>query len=105
MWSKICSDRVTTRAIMVYFNKPTVGPDNDIEEDTYREFEELVSSGDMSWAVGWVISLGKELEARKAEVRELKDKLRGVVSGRNCKNWGVLLFFVQRVSVIKPTSC
>lgn len=82
-----------------------MGPNNDIEEDTYSEFEEMVSSGDMSRAVGWAISLGKELEARKAEVWELKDKLRGVVSGRNCKNWGVLLFFVKRVSVIKPTSC
>ncbi len=50
--------RVKTRAIIVPFTRPIVGPDNDVDEETYYEFEELtvparcqrVWGGQLGWA-------------------------------------------------------
>ena len=78
--------RVITRAIMVDFSLPAIGPQSDHEDE-----EELFSSGCVSKAIGWAIKTGKELEGKREEITYFSQMLKGVFSGRNCKNWAMLL--------------
>ena len=91
--------RVITRAIMVDFSLPAVGPQTDHEDEAFAELEELLSSGCVSKAIGWAIRTGKELEGKR-EITYFSQKFKGVFSGRICKNWAMLLFFVDKVSII-----
>ena len=93
--------RVRSRATVIQFKEPAIAPCNDNEEDTFTEFEELISSGKMSTMVGWAISLGKAVSstAGKKEVVEIKEMLRGTYNGRNLQNWSLLLFFLKKVGL------
>lgn len=89
--------RVCTRATVLNFVEPSVGPSTEEEEDVFPELEELISSGEISKCIGWAISLGQRDNLRE-DVLAIKDKLRGVMGGRKCKNWAIILYFVKQVS-------
>ena len=80
---------------MIPFKEPSIGPSNEDKQDTFTEFECLISSGVMSSMVGWAIQQGKAVTDQEGrdEVVAIKDTLRGVYSGRSCQNWALLLFF------------
>ena len=80
--------------MLIPFKEPPVGPTNEDEEDTFTEFEGLLSLGVLSLMVGWAIQQGKNITSQegKQEVVELKDSIREVFQGRCCHNWGLLLF-------------
>ena len=50
--------RVQTRATVILFEEPTIGPTNE-DEDTSTEFENILSTGVPSSMVGWAIEQGK----------------------------------------------
>ena len=79
---------------MVDFSLPAIGPQSDHEDGAFAELEELFSSGCVSKAIGWAIKTGKELEGKR---EYFSQKLKGVFSGRICKNWAMLL---DKVSII-----
>ena len=83
---------VCTRAAIICFVDPPVGPSS--EED---ELEELIHGGELSRAIGWAIQLGQRLSSCRQDILDIKEKLRGVMSGRKIQNWGMMLFFVKQV--------
>ena len=90
-----------TRATVIPFKEPQIGPVSEDEDDTFAEFESLLSSGVLSSMVGWAIQQGKTVATTdgKEEVLELKESIRGIFQGRNCQNWALLLFFVKEVGL------
>ncbi len=86
-----------TRAAILNFCLPSIGPNDDEEEEVFAELEDLVIGGEVSSCVGWAIALGKQPKKLREEVLQVKDRLRGVFKGRNCKNWATLLFFLKKV--------
>ena len=90
---------VVTRANVVCFSLPTVAPSTDEEEAAFAEIEDLLFSGELSSAIGWAISVGKQLSCCREEIRELKKLTQ--LQGRSSQNWAILLFFVKRVRRFK----
>ena len=91
--------RVASRAVVIPFKQPMVGPVDDEEEEVFAELEQLLSSGVMSSMIGWAICQGTAVAAPdgKKEVAAIKEGLRGLHQGRTLKNWGLLLFFLKKV--------
>ena len=95
--------RVKSRAVIINFSSPGIGPSNQEEEKTRMELEGLINTGDMTVLIGWAIAQGKSLTSADG-IRELlqsKEALRGLYQGRCCQNWALLLFFLKRVSSIQ----
>jgi len=82
---------------------PTVAPELDYEEDAFAELEDLLSSGSTSSTIGWAIKVGENLDEKREEIRSFEEKLKGIFSGRHCKNWGILLYFLGKVSTSVST--
>ena len=92
--------RVRSRAVVIPFNGPSVGPEDAIEDELFDFLERVLESNRLSQCIGWVISLGHALkETGKSFVTELREKLRDRLSSRHCTNWGILLFFLNKVSL------
>ena len=89
-----------TRAIVVDFKLPTVGADDEDEEDAFAVIEDLCSSSAVSSAIGWAVSVGKNLNHKREDIRGFSEMVKGQFTGRMGKNWGTLLFFVHNVSSI-----
>lgn len=87
--------RVCTRATIINFALPSIGPVDDEEEEVFAELEELITEGEVSKAAGWAIALGNH--NLREEVLVMKESLRGTMSGRKCKNWAILLYFLKKV--------
>ena len=87
-----------TRATVIPFKEPQIGPVSEDEDDTFAEFESFLSSGVLSSMVGWAIQQGKTVATTdgKEEVLELKESIRGIFQGQN---WALLLFFVKKVGL------
>ena len=99
--------RVKTRAITVDFNLPTVEPNTEEEEEEFEELDNLLASGSVSSAIGWAVRAGAKLEMRKDELKAFAYKSKTFFTGRSCKNWRMLIFFLNEVSVfvIVVTTC
>ena len=93
--------RVVTRATVIPFKGPSIGPVSE-EEDVFAELEDVVSSGVMSSMIGWAIHQGKAVAAPEGrdEIVAIKECLRGTYQGRSLQNWGLLLFFLKKVCII-----
>ena len=89
--------RVRSRAVLIDFILPAIAPETDEEEVAFGELEELLASGEVSSAIGWAVSVGKNLEKARGHISSLASQLRGTFSGRLCKNWATLLFFLEKV--------
>ena len=91
--------RVLSRTTVIQFREPTIGPANEEKEETFTEFEDIISTGTMSSIVGWSILQRKAVVSAegKEKVLDIKEKLLGVFQGRNLQNWALLLFFVKKV--------
>ena len=89
--------RVCTRAAIIRFVDPPVGPSSEEDEEVFAELEELIHGGELSRAIGWAIQLGQRLPSCRQDILDIKEKLRGVMSGRKIQNWGMILFFVKQV--------
>ena len=74
------------------FHAPSVAPVTDEEEYAFMELESIISSGELSSAIGWAIGCGSQLADRKGDILEMCH-----FSGRVLKNWGTVLFFLDQV--------
>ncbi len=90
---------MSTRATIINFSLPSIGPVDEEEEEVFSELEDLINGGDVSACIGWAIALGEKPKLLREEVLVVKDRLRGQFKGRNCKNWATLLFFLKKVLV------
>lgn len=89
--------RFTSRAVLVPFECPSVCPASDEEEEAFMELDSIISSGELSSSIAWAIGCGNRLSHDKDEIREFCSKLKGSFSGRVLKNWGTLLYFLNKV--------
>ena len=92
------------RAIVVELELPTVAPELDYEQDAFAELKDLLSSGTTSSTIGWAIKVGENLDEKREEIGSFVEKLKGIFSSRHCKNWGILLFFLGKVSASVSTN-
>ena len=54
--------RVKSRCVEITFKRPKVGPSTAEERKQRHELETGMSGGQFSSALGWIVSLGKELD-------------------------------------------
>ena len=52
--------RVHSRAALIHFLEPRVGPCYDEDDKVYEELENLICDGELSKATGWEIGLGRK---------------------------------------------
>ena len=79
------------------FESPSVAPTTDEEEEAFMELDSIISSGELSSAIGWAIGCGSHLAQKKSDILNMCHKLKGTFSGRVLKNWGTVLFFLDQV--------
>ena len=78
---------------------PIVAPQSDVDDEAFAELDDILSSGNVSSAIGWAIRTGEGLEGKKREeILSFSRKLKGLFTGRVCKNWAMPLFFVDKVT-------
>ncbi len=94
--------RIKSRAVIINYNLPGIGPSNEDEEHDRMELETLINSGEMSVLIGWAIEQGESLKSTEIlkELQQLKGVLRGVFEGRCCQNWALVMLFLKRVSAM-----
>ena len=84
--------------MLVPFNLPTVGPTNQQEAETFKQLSQKMT--EVSSAVGWAISLGRELsDGRQFDddrLERVRSKLPGV-EPRLCTAYTTALFVVEKV--------
>ena len=85
---------------MVEFKLPAIAPITEEEEEAFAELEDVLASESVSSTIGWVVRVGKDLEEKRKEISLFSSKLKGTFSGRCSKNWGILLFFLDKVCFI-----
>ena len=88
--------RIQSRAIVVPFRSPSVGPDNTIEDQQFEELEHALGSMQYSSCIGWIVSLAKSLKTQG--VLQEKEKFRDCFTSRQAANLSILLFFLKEVS-------
>ena len=81
--------------IEVPFAYPTVAPESDQEQEAYDRIDEMLSTGQISQAIGWAIKQRQTFLDGMEEVKELRSIIRSSVKGRAATNWAVLLFFCE----------
>ena len=79
---------------------PTVAPDDIDEEDAFAVIENLCSSSAVSSAIGWAVGVGKSIGEKREDIQCFTERVKSHFTGRMAKNWGTLLFFVQKVCLI-----
>ena len=78
--------------MIISFKAPSVCPTTDIEEDAFVELDSIISSGQLSSAIGWAIRCGDNLAERRKDILKHCKRLKGAFCGRDLKNWATLLF-------------
>ena len=90
--------RYTSRAMLIPFKLPTVGPTNQQEAESFEQISRTMMG--VSSAVGWAISIGRELrDGRQFDddrLERVRLKLPGV-EPRLCTAYTTLLFVVEKV--------
>jgi hypothetical protein len=92
--------RCRTRANLIPFVGPAVGPRNADEQRAYAELTSNIHDGKYSGCIGWVI---QQREALLAEVRSQEGAIQEIMSSlsmyspRLQQGWSVALFFAKRV--------
>ena len=93
----ICN-RYTSRAMLIPFNLPTVGPTNQQGAEYFEQLSQKMTK--VSSAVGWAISLGKDSrDGRQFDndrLERVRTKLLGV-EPRLCTAYTTLFFAVEKV--------
>lgn len=93
--------RVVSRALLVPFHGPSVGPETREEHLAYDELESALHTHYFSSAAGWVVCQGEAfLRDGKSAIDDLKEELRDSFQSltRNLTGWATCLFFTQQVS-------
>lgn len=94
---------VASRLLAIPFANPTVGPTNAHELRAYKKLTKAVQSGKYSSAIGWLVSLEKELGGEGySRIEELQEEL-GCNSSqkeRNVNGWCICLYFLEKVSEV-----
>ena len=79
---------------------PTVGGFSGFSVGKSEEIRSLCSdTSDVSGAIGWAVAIGKNLDDRQEDIRWFCDMLDGKFAGCVQQNWGVLLYFLDKVSL------
>ena len=92
---------VSSRILNIKFSAPSCGPKNAEELDYYQKLTSDLRGNKFSSAVGWLISLGKELEEDgNRRIRELQKDLQfsRSVMERNVCGYCICLYFLEKVS-------
>ena len=92
--------RATSRILEIMFSKPTCGPKCAAEMEVYQELAQVLNGDVFSKAVGFIVKLGKCLQADGSkQVKEIQKELQFSHSlmERNVCGWSILLFFLEKV--------
>ena len=87
--------RLTTRALIVPFSGPSVGPQTTAEQ---KELTKELRDGTYSSCIGWVIRQKAMLESDK-NLQQMKSELGGLFKGfpRLTQGWALALVFIHKV--------
>lgn len=86
--------------MLIPFKLPTVGPTNHQEAESFKKISQTMT--EVSSAVGWAISLGKELNEGRQFDDDRLERVRSKLSGvepRLCTAYTTLLFVVEKVGL------
>lgn len=98
MWIGFCILRYSSRALILPFQKPTVGPKTQAEMMQFQHLMGILE--ETSSAVGWAISVGKLLKEEHFHIQpRVRAKLVGV-DPRLCTGYATLLFCVEKVLLL-----
>ena len=89
--------RVTTRTLLVPFNGPSVGPQDNTSEKAFKEMESLLKDHQFSSAIGWIISLAKEIEESVHVIESFVERFKRTFPPRTAQGWTVCAFFAEMV--------
>ena len=95
-------NRYSSRALLIPFCLPSVGPQNEEESMQFQKLMEIRDN--CSSAVGWAVSLGKVFrESGRDEIasrmRPLMQQLLPFVDPRLITGYAVLLYFCEKVCI------
>lgn len=93
-------NRYSSRALLIPFIKPAVGPENQVESCAFNEMSTVLRSA--SSAVGWAISLGDVLKEEVTYLqgdlcKRVRERLPGIDS-RLITGYATCLFFAEKVA-------
>ena len=94
----VATYRYTSRAMMIPFMLPTVGPTNQQEAESFKVLSEKIAK--ISSAVGWANKLGQDLNDGRQFDDDRLERVRSKLSGvepRLCTVYTTLLFVVKKV--------
>lgn len=91
--------RYKSRALVIPFNKPTVGPQTDEESAIFRQMNSIQYKA--SSAIGWAIQLGEQLKSDTEYIHgELASRVRKrlhSIEPRQSSGYSILLYFAEKV--------
>lgn len=93
-----------SRILNIKFSGPSCGPKNPEELDLYQKLTSDIGANKFSSAVGWLISLGKDLQGDgNTRIKELQKDLQFLLSvmERNVCGYCICLYFLEKVSTCK----
>lgn len=98
--------RYSSRSLVIPFTLPTIGPTNKDEAKNFCDLNEAMKH--VSSAVGWVISLGKQLQEKQqfedGLLNEVSSRLSGV-EPRLCMAYTTLVYCATKVITIVDGPC
>ena len=87
-----------TRALIVPFSGPSVGPQTSAEQEEFDQLTTELRDGTYSSCIGWVIRQKAVLECDET-LRKMKLELGGLFKGfpRLTQGWALALVFIHKV--------
>ena len=82
------------------FSQPSIGPVSNTEATAFEEFETNLKGHYYASAIGWIVSLQKDLVGSKQKIQNTKEELlaeSGTMKIRNMTGWALTLFFLEQV--------
>ena len=93
--------RYCSRALVIPFENPTVGPQSDADIQSFKHLLEVLHAA--SAAVGWAISMGKTILEGGHLQGDCQTRVRSRLQGvdpRLCTGYCTLLFCAEKVNII-----
>ena len=86
-----------TRTLLIPFNAPSVGPLNATSEIAFKEMEALLKTHQFSSAIGWIISLDKELRKSNDVIENFAEHFKAFFPPCVAQGWAICAFFAKKV--------
>lgn len=93
--------RYRSRALVIPFQMPTIGPLNDTDVDAFCQLS--TAQTNVSSAVGWAISLGRQLQLESETTSTILSRAKNLLPGidpRLCMGYSLLIYFTQKVHTV-----